>query len=116
MSTPKRTTKAQAEKQEWIEKLKAELPKGSKVYTVLRHCAPSGMSRRIDVYHFTCEGAEIHKSWLSFWVSKATGFSFNQKHECLNVSGCGMDMGFHVVETLSRVLYGESYALKQEWL
>jgi hypothetical protein len=32
------------------------------------------------------------------------------------VQGCGMDMGFHVVYSLSQTLFNDGYALKQRWL
>jgi len=38
----------------------------------------------------------------------------------LRVGGCGMDMGFHIVYSLSLALYGSAndggYTLSQEWL
>lgn len=47
-----------------------------------------------------------------------------QSDGTIRVSGCGMDMGFHMVYNLARTLYrdfkmngGDSgYALKQRWL
>jgi hypothetical protein len=47
--------------------------------------------------------------WISRLVGKAIGERFNDKRECLSVSGCGMDMGFHVVYSLSRTLFKDNF-------
>jgi hypothetical protein len=51
-------------------------------------------------------------------VARAIGWKFDQVHGGVKVDGAGMDMGFHLVYTLSQVLYGaqEGYALKQRWI
>ena len=99
-------TKAQkAEKQEYIEKLRAILKPGDTLYTVLRHVSSSGMSRDIDVYLLR----DNDREWLSYMVAKATGHRFNERKEAITVGGCGMDMGFSIVYDLSRTLYGNVY-------
>lgn len=90
-----------------IAKLRDLLQPGDTVHTVLRHVARSGMSRVIDCYQLVSTDGEPR--WLSPLVAKATGFTFNAKREALQVGGCGMDMGFHVVSTLSRVLYPDGF-------
>lgn len=97
-------TRAQAaEREEARERLRALLPPGSTVYTVLRHVSRSGMMRHIDVYAIL----DGEPRWLSGYVSKATGIP--RVKDALKVGGCGMDMGFHVVYTLSHALYGKGY-------
>ena len=32
------------------------------------------------------------------------------------VKGCGMDMGFHVIYSLSQTLFNDGYAIKQRWI
>jgi hypothetical protein len=94
-------TKAQAreqERQEAITQLREMVKPGDTLYTICRHVSRSGMSRRISVY------TKDHQM-IDYLVAQATGFSL-AKHEGLSVGGCGMDMGFHVVESLSSVLYG----------
>lgn len=98
-------TKAQAERDEAITTLRAALPPGSTVFTILRHVARSGMFRAIDVLQLTEDGSRR----LTWAVAAATGFSYNRRHEALGVGGCGMDMGFHVVSNLSRILYPEGF-------
>lgn len=108
------------ERDEAIARLREILKPGDTVYTVVRHVSASGMSRVIDLYHFSIRGGKIHKSWLSGLAARAIGWRRDAKHDGIKVQGCGMDMGFHVVSTLSRVLYPEAdrpdYVLTQEWL
>lgn len=92
----------QAERDAAIVELRSTFPPNSTVTVVLRHVSRSGMERAISVI-----GPDLRDvSWL---VARATGFKMHGKHEGLKVGGCGMDMGFHVVYTLSRTLYGDGY-------
>src|SRR3990167_10460617 len=86
--------------------LRKLLKPGDTVYTVLRHVSRSGMRRGIDCYRMNDGG---DPSWLSYMISKAVGIPFNKKRDCLNVGGCGMDMGFHVVYELSHALYPDGF-------
>lgn len=88
-------------KQEAIETLREMLKPGDTVYTVLRHVARSGMSRQIDCYVME----DNLPRWISRTVATACGFTFDQKREAIRVGGCGMDMGFHLVYSLSSVLF-----------
>ena len=98
-------TKAQrAERDDARTALRALLPPGCTVYTILRHVARSGMFRTIEVLRFH-EGPPRQPHSLTWLAAIATGFPYNRRHEALGISGCGMDMGFHVVSNLSRVLY-----------
>lgn len=89
------------DKAEAIETLQKLLPPGSTVYTILRHVSRSGMQRDIDLYRF--EGGE--KIYLSYYVANALGYS-RANGGALKVPGCGMDMGFHLVNSLSYALHG----------
>ncbi len=51
----------------------------------------------------------MNKQWLSYWIAKATGETYDNKRECLSVGGCGMDMGFHVVYNLSCALFRDKF-------
>lgn len=92
---------------EAIVHLQELLHPGDTVYTVLRHVSRSGMSRGIDVYYLV-DGAPI---WITSYVGHAIGSpqpeAYWRKSLGLKIGGCGMDMGFHVVESLSRVIYPE---------
>lgn len=102
---------------------------GATVYCLLRHCAKSGMSRRISLF-------VIHDGKprnISFTAAAAMGRTINLDDGGIVVGGCGMDMGWHLVYCLGSTLWpkgtpephgrrnGEpdsdgGYALKQEWI
>lgn len=94
----KLTKTQQAERDLAILSLREMFPPNSTVTVLLRHVSQSGMMRAISVLH-----NERDVSWL---VSRATGFKFNTRWDGLTVTGCGMDMGFHLIYSLSRALYG----------
>ena len=84
-----------------------------RVYTILRHVSQSGMSRDISVKVIDSAGDLLD---ISYSVSKLIGWSLRPKgHNAIRVTGCGMDMGFHLVSVLSWSLYGAEGTLKQEW-
>jgi hypothetical protein len=109
MRFDKKTTAA------WLDELRADIRPGDTIITVLRGVARSGMSRHIDVYRFYVEDGRVRRQWISRMVAAVCGFPYDEKQECLNVSG-GMDMGWHVVYELSGRLFGDEKSLKQEWL
>jgi|SRR5665213_3162973 len=95
-------TKAQkAEKAEAIEMLRAEMPPGTTVYTILRHVSSSGMMRHISVK----TGLEGQWDWA---VALATESKLAPR-EGIKVAGAGMDMGFHLVYSLSYTLYPQGF-------
>lgn len=59
-----------------------------------------------------------HDTWtLAGNISDALGYGYDDKHEGCIVNGCGMDMGFAVVYSLSAKLYsGDGYQLHSSWL
>lgn len=99
------TTKTQAreeERQDALDRLRVLFPKGSKVHTITTHVAQSGMSRAVKV--LAVKDGDI---WdVSYLVARATDRKVNQRHGGVVVTGCGMDMEFHVVYGLSAALYG----------
>jgi hypothetical protein len=120
----KRLYKAQA-----IESLRTLLKPGDTVYTVLRHVSASGMSRDIDLYVFR----DNKPQYLTNYAATALDWPMS-KNKGIKVGGCGMDMGFHLVYSLSALVAkgwkftggrngdqsgwdsSGGYALKQEWL
>lgn len=107
-----RQTKAQqAERAEAIEKLREWIKPGDTVYTILDHVSSSGMMRAIRVGLLDCEdGRPINRH-----PNHAVGLALGLKHwkrngreqDALVVGGAGMDMGFHLVYSLSHTLYPE---------
>ncbi len=80
------------------------LKPSSVVYTVLRHVSTSGMSRNISVLFSNDDG--IHN--LDFYVARLLDAQ-RAKDGSIKVNGCGMDMGFHLVYSLSRALFNSGY-------
>lgn len=105
-----------------LAQLKNTLKQGDTVFSVLRHVSSSGMSRRIDFYIIK----DNRLQFLTGWIAFALGYKLGKVG--LEVKGCGMDMGFHVVYCLSRTLFPEGfkngqdehkdggYALRHEWI
>ena len=58
----------------------------------------SGMSRAVSVYSHNLD------SYLNYLIAKVLGYTLD-KNEKLRLGGCGMDMHFHLAETLTSVLY-----------
>jgi hypothetical protein len=105
-------TKREKERTEAIDHLRKLIQPGDTVYTVLRHVSRSGMTRGIDVYFIpsTTNGDKPEPVWITAYVGKAIDqpqpYEYWRKSMGLKIGGCGMDMGFHVVENLSWALYG----------
>ena len=94
-------------------KLKQLFPKGSTAYTLVTKVAPSGMSRHIMVSGAPKRGEVENVSW---YIAKLLDWTYKDNTRSVFVGGCGMDMGFHLVYTLSRILYEDGYAIEQRWL
>ncbi|KKL77358.1 hypothetical protein LCGC14_2035670 [marine sediment metagenome] len=92
-------TKSEQEKS--IKRLRVLVKEGDTIYTTLKHVSRSGMSRSIDVHIIKANKPR----WLSRSVAEILNWGFDEKREAVKVSGCGMDMGFHLVYTLSSVLF-----------
>lgn len=93
---------------EALEQLRKLCPKGSTVWCVLRRVSRSGMSRNIDFYTI----ANDQPQWITGYMSTAgivnQSRSDWEKSRGAKVHGCGMDMGFHVVDNLASALYGRN--------
>jgi alpha-galactosidase/6-phospho-beta-glucosidase family protein len=84
------------------------------------------MSRRLNIYT-VLDGKIINITWH---VANVLEYRYNQEKESMVVGGCGMDMGYHIVYSLSRVLgvhttyqeedtdglRGDCYGLNHRWL
>jgi hypothetical protein len=114
------TRRSTAERQEYLQQLRDMLKPGDTLYTVLRHVSRSGMSRRIDVYAIR----DNRPVWLSGRAAVVIGWSIDLDKSGIRVAGCGMDMGFHLVDTISAELFRDlpdyykssALHLRHEWL
>jgi len=108
-----KTKAEQAECQEAIEFLRKIVPVGTTVYNVLRHVSSSGMTRHIDCYvmrpNETTGESTTYPMWITHWVAKVIDCRMAKNERGMVVGGCGMDMGFHVVYNLGRVLFPEGF-------
>jgi len=91
------------------------------VYTILRKVSPSGMSRVISLV-FPHENRIASITHLAAKVLKVNLIDVNG-HWGIRRDGCGMDMGFDLVYSLSCALYcpdkydhDSAYRLRHEWL
>jgi hypothetical protein len=127
--------KEQQEAKDYLLNLfKADLEQGKNplLWTSLKSVSRSGMTRTIDVFYMK-ENQPIRINWE---IDKITSFNMT-KDGYIKVGGCGMDMGFHLVYSLSRCLFNDvnfakyklsgrngnkyettdaGYILKQRWL
>lgn len=103
------------------------LTEGDTVYTILRSVSANYMSRTISLK--VTKGSKILD--LTYYASVLLGWKLVEVNgsRALRVGGAGMDMGFHTVYTLSRVLFNSplkqydtqsnpdaGYLLNQAWL
>lgn len=90
------------------------LKSGATVYTVLRSVSASGMFRRIDLYYIDNSPRMLELNngaprlqYLSGWAAVLLGIPrAPMGKRGLGVKGCGMDMGFHLVDSLRAALFG----------
>ena len=120
------TTFTKLEQIEATNTLRKILSPGDVLYTNVKHVSRSGMMRHISVYVMR----DNQPIWLSRLVAKALLYAYHDRNEAVKIGGCGMDMGFALVHSLSYQLFPDvytthplggddsigGYALKQRWL
>ncbi len=96
-----------------ITNLRKTLKRNKELYTTVKHVSQSGMFRVVDVFIMR-KNKPINISCI---VARALNWKHNDTHWGIGMKGCGMDMCFHLVYSLSSTLYGISnrggYTLKQ---
>lgn len=87
-----------------ISHLRKILPPGSTVYTINVHTSRSGMMRHLRCYTIK-DGEPVY---ISGYVARACGWPLatGWHGDAVKVSGCGLDVGFHLTMTLSYALHG----------
>lgn len=83
------------------------------IRTVLRHVSASGMSRIISAYVVTGSGLQN----LSFDAAYAMGEKPDDSRGqwACKIGGCGMDMGFHLAESIARMAGLNLQDFLHEW-
>lgn len=101
-------TFSKSDRAEARESLAGQIKPGDTISTILRHVSRSGMSRSISVMIPSADHpGEIQN--LSFRAAAAIAATMDRDRDAVKVSGCGMDMGFHVVYALSSALYPDGF-------
>ena len=109
------------ERIETMKRLRKLIGRKKVVYTKVEHVSASGMSRIISCFVVTKDGIAN----ISYDVAKIVGWGFKNDKGLygIKVSGCGMDMGFHLIYSLSYCLYKDKtkgkdagYTVTQRWL
>lgn len=98
---------AEIYRQQYLADLRKQLKPGDKVYSVVRSVSGSGMSRALDLYYI--RDNQLRR--ITHAVAVVTGWPQNDHGE-LKVSGCGMDMCFHTVYTLSHYLFPDGFGIE----
>lgn len=97
-----------------IKELKELLKKtNGKIYGVVNHIAPSGLSRRIMFFVFSNNNKYNITPFIRDILLPNNKI---KPHEGLLIKGGGMDMVFYTIYELSNVLYGAPYKLTAESL
>jgi len=120
MATLSKKAQAQQEKEEARAFLLSilESQKTPTLYTNLKHVSSSGMSRDMKVLAVIDE--QIRD--VTWYVARLGVGTLKERNgqRVIRVGGCGMDMGFHVVYTVSALLYGYeergAYTIRHEWI
>lgn len=120
MKTVKASESTKASRAEAFEKLRSWIKPGDTVYTVLRSASRSGMSRKISL--FVLSVGLDGKPWIqdiTGWAGQAMGRSYSMD-DGIRINGCGMDMGYALVEDLASAVFGRDTRgigpLNQRWL
>lgn len=95
------------------------IKEGQTVYTIIKSVSSSGMSR--DITLKVVNDGKLED--ITYYAAQALEWRLVERNgsRAVRVGGCGMDMGFHTVYTLARVLFRGSvegdagYSLRQEW-
>ncbi len=102
----------EAQRLEVVTVLKKMILPGSRIYTQLEHVSSSGMSRRIRVFipvqsEYELNGMNIRD--ITHWTAQACGYRLNGDKGSIVIGGCGMDMGYSIVYSLSSTLFREAF-------
>ena len=104
-----RTSKLKTAREDAATKLREWLKPGDTIYTIVEHVSRSGMQREIRVL-IPRVSEDGHAYFLHPNFAAAALLGCRQgKRDGLVVSGCGMDMGFHLVYNIGRSLWPDGY-------
>lgn len=82
------------------------------IWALCRHVSSGGATRVLSFF-IVKDNTIICIDWF---LQEFLGYKSHKKFDGVVIKGCGMDMGFHVVYSLSRKLYDDGYRFKHRWL
>ena len=82
------------------------------IWVLCRHVSSGGATRVLSF--FVVKDNTI--LCIDWFLQDFLGYKPHKKFDGVVVKGCGMDMGFHVVYSLSQALFNDGYAIKQRWI
>ena len=88
------------------------LEKHEKIYCSVKHVANSGMSRHIAFY--VADGDKILT--ITRLIGVILDLPYRERTGGLFISGCGMDMGFHIVYNLGLVMFEDGYRFRNVFI
>lgn len=90
------------------ESLRSLIAPGDTIYTILRHTSSSRMTRWISLVIID---PTLHRPReITYLAAPLLGMKYpDANHDGLKVGGCGMDMGFHLVYSLGRAMFPDSF-------
>ena len=88
------------------------LPRNTTIYSIVRSVSQSGVSRTIDFYVIK----DDKPIWITPAIRDILDYKQDAKTNALKVNGTGMDMCFHVVNSLGYKLFDDGYYFRSERL
>jgi hypothetical protein len=96
-----------ADQRDAVDTLRQLLSAGDTVYTTVRHVSRSGMQRRISAYVMAKDSlGQVFPRSLDRLIAR-TGLFREHPSGGLKVNGCGMDMTFHLVYSVSSMIFND---------
>jgi hypothetical protein len=116
MASKKEKDTSAAEAKERLLRWLGDAPQ-PELYLTVRSVNREGTSRVIAVYlPYVGTDGRVGIWDASESVADFLRLRYRANFPGVTVGGGGMDMGFHLVSTLARALYGDDYAITHRWL
>lgn len=95
------TVRKRTDKDESLEFLQKVLKPDMTVHVIIRHVSKSGMQRVMDVFYIKNNNLYC----ITHHVANVLEKNISKKYHGVVINGCGMDMAWHLVYTLSAVIF-----------
>lgn len=98
---------SKAERADALAFFRKHVSPGDTLHCILRNVSRSGMQREIGLVLILADGVTLHPNHSG---AVLTGYRTG-KRDGIIVGGCGMDMGFHLVYSVSRTLFPDGFGV-----